>query len=287
MKQKTLLYLLAGITILGFILSSFQEHNKLDNFSKTVKVVLRNAGNKLLLANNDSTSLILPIKKLNENSYEIAFQQKLSISPDSLVEIINTSLKSANLPKRYIVEVLNCQTEEVSYSYKISFTVEKNIIPCSGRILPTDCYKINIEFLNNNPFLNSKTPYILFGIIICLLIIAFKYYNKKPKTKSSTSDTSYTKIGNYKFYETQHKLVKDTIEIQLSTKECELLNMLSEHQNEVIKRGVLIKEIWEDNGVFVGRSLDTFISKLRKKFKDDNSINIINVHGVGYKLEVN
>ena len=42
----------------------------------------------------------------------------------------------------------------------------------------------------------------------------------------------------------------------------------------------------EDNGVFVDRSLDTFISKLRKKFKDDASINIINIHGVGYKLEV-
>ena len=47
--------------------------------------------------------------------------------------------------------------------------------------------------------------------------------------------------------------------------------MFSSQQNQVIKRDVLIKKIWEDNGVFVGRSLDTFISKLRKKFKDDDS----------------
>jgi len=45
--------------------------------------------------------------------------------------------------------------------------------------------------------------------------------------------------------------------------------------------------VWEDNGVIVGRSLDTYISKLRKKLKDDASIKLINVHGVGYKLEIN
>ena len=85
----------------------------------------------------------------------------------------------------------------------------------------------------------------------------------------------------------QNKLIKEAIEIKLSAKECELMAILSVNQNQVVKREVLVKEIWEDRGVFVDRSLDTFISKLRKKFKDDASINIINIHGVGYKLEVN
>jgi DNA-binding winged helix-turn-helix (wHTH) protein len=56
--------------------------------------------------------------------------------------------------------------------------------------------------------------------------------------------------------------------------------------NQIIKRDELTKKVWEDNGVFVGRSLDTYISKLRKKLKDDDSVRLINVHGVGYKLEV-
>jgi DNA-binding winged helix-turn-helix (wHTH) protein len=58
------------------------------------------------------------------------------------------------------------------------------------------------------------------------------------------------------------------------------------HPNQIIKRDELTKKVWEDNGVFVGRSLDTYISKLRKILKDDDSIRITNVHGVGYKLEV-
>ena len=73
----------------------------------------------------------------------------------------------------------------------------------------------------------------------------------------------------------------------MSKKECELLAILIAHPNQIVKREVLTKKVWEDNGVIVGRSLDTYISKLRKKLKDDESIKITNVHGVGYKLEVN
>ncbi len=74
--------------------------------------------------------------------------------------------------------------------------------------------------------------------------------------------------------------------VELTAKECELITIFSEKPNQIIKRDLLIKEVWEDNGVFVGRSLDTFISKIRKKFQNDDSINIVTVHGVGYKLEI-
>ena len=58
------------------------------------------------------------------------------------------------------------------------------------------------------------------------------------------------------------------------------------HSNKVVKRDELIKRVWEDKGVIVGRSLDTYISKLRKKLQEDDGIRIVNVHGVGYKLEI-
>ncbi len=90
----------------------------------------------------------------------------------------------------------------------------------------------------------------------------------------------------YQFYPEQHKLVKSATEISLSKKECELLELFVAQPNQIIKRDELTKKVWEDNGVFVGRSLDTYISKLRKILKDDDSIRITNVHGVGYKLEV-
>jgi DNA-binding winged helix-turn-helix (wHTH) protein len=94
------------------------------------------------------------------------------------------------------------------------------------------------------------------------------------------------KLGSFYFYPEQNKLVKEAVEIALSKKECELLELFVARPNEIIKRDELTKRVWEDNGVFVGRSLYTYISKLRKKLKSDTSIKLTNVHGVGYKLEV-
>lgn len=65
-----------------------------------------------------------------------------------------------------------------------------------------------------------------------------------------------------------------------------MLEIFVANPNQIIKREELTKKVWEDHGVFVSRSLDTYISKLRKKLKDDSSIQLINIHGVGYKLEV-
>jgi DNA-binding response OmpR family regulator len=80
--------------------------------------------------------------------------------------------------------------------------------------------------------------------------------------------------------------VKEAVVISLSKKECELLTIFIANPNQIIKRDELTKKVWEDKGVFVGRSLDTYISRLRKKLKEDDSITLTNVHGVGYKLEI-
>ena len=92
--------------------------------------------------------------------------------------------------------------------------------------------------------------------------------------------------GYFKFFPEQSKLVKSAEEIRLSKKECELLLIFAAKPNQIITREELTKKVWEDNGVFVGRSLDTYISKLRKILKTDTSISIENVHGIGYKLNI-
>jgi two-component system, OmpR family, response regulator len=74
--------------------------------------------------------------------------------------------------------------------------------------------------------------------------------------------------------------------ITMTSKEAKLLQLFCLHKNKVIDRAVIQKAIWEDEGYFVGRSLDVFISRLRKLLKEDESVGLINVHGVGYKLEV-
>jgi len=73
---------------------------------------------------------------------------------------------------------------------------------------------------------------------------------------------------------------------ELTSKEAKLLKLFCLNQNKVINRDIIQKAIWEDEGYFVGRSMDVFISRLRKLLKDEPSVTILNIHGVGYKLEV-
>lgn len=256
------------------------------NTSKQVKVLLRNIGHELLLSNNDISSLVMPIKELENATFQVSFQNKLSIEPDSLVTIVNRNLEVYKFSKNYILEVKNCINEEVVYSYQVKKTEENAIIPCKERTLPKDCYTINIQFLNED-ISNNYLSVIITSLLIIMLILLLGLYKKKERAGVSkiVNDTSIV-LGSFKFYPEQNKLVKQAEEISLSKKECELLSIFIGKPNQIIKREELTKKVWEDNGVIVGRSLDTYISKLRKKLKEDTSIKITNVHGVGYKLEL-
>jgi DNA-binding response OmpR family regulator len=72
----------------------------------------------------------------------------------------------------------------------------------------------------------------------------------------------------------------------LTKKEAELLKLLCEHQDQVLERELIANMIWGDDSYFVGRSMDVFITKLRKYLSDDPTLAIVNVHGVGFRLEV-
>lgn len=257
-----------------------------DTFSELVKIALRDVGNKLLLTNQDSTSLILPVHKVEVTKYQLSFEKALTINPDSLVAIIAKSFQKANLPSQYQIEVKQCKDFEVAYSFLKSVNQEKDIIPCSGRFLPQKCYTIEVRFLEN--VTASSHNLIWITLLIGSMILAFVFIPKRKKVKeANSSNENSISLGKFQFYPEENKLTVEAIEISLSKKEVELLTVFVANPNKIIKREELSKKVWEDHGVFVGRSLDTYISKLRKKLSDDESIKLTNVHGIGYVLEVN
>ena len=91
-------------------------------------------------------------------------------------------------------------------------------------------------------------------------------------------------IGKYNFDYTMQVITSGEIHQKVSTKEAELLRLLCLKKNEVLTREEALLSIWHDDNYFNGRSMDVFLSKLRKYLKDDPSVEIINVHGKGYKL---
>lgn len=94
---------------------------------------------------------------------------------------------------------------------------------------------------------------------------------------------SYT-IGEYSFDSLKQMLVFNDQAIKLTTKESELLELLCRHANEILERNFALKTIWIDDNYFNARSMDVYITRLRKYLKKDSSVKILNVHGRGYKL---
>ena len=92
------------------------------------------------------------------------------------------------------------------------------------------------------------------------------------------------KIGRFTFDTQKQVLAIDDKSTKLTTKESELLSLLCAHVNEILERNFALKTIWIDDNYFNARSMDVYITKLRKHLKDDPSIEIINIHGKGYKL---
>ena len=108
---------------------------------------------------------------------------------------------------------------------------------------------------------------------------------RRVRGKKTKESTLYH-IGKFVFDTQKQLLTIGDKQTKLTTKENELLALLCSHANEILQRDFALKTIWIDDNYFNARSMDVYITKLRKHLKDDDQIEIINIHGKGYKLIV-
>ena len=106
---------------------------------------------------------------------------------------------------------------------------------------------------------------------------------RRVRGKKNKESNIY-KIGKFTFDTQKQILATEGKQTKLTTKESELLGLLCAHANEILQRDFALKTIWIDDNYFNARSMDVYITKLRKHLKEDDSIEIINIHGKGYKL---
>jgi len=250
------------------------------------EVLLRRIGHELLLQSGDSTSRVPPVKKIAENEYQIRFENDLTFQPDSLMNTTRRLLAKDPLARDYVVNVLNCGNSSVAYGYAISKNKKDDIVACIGREQPRACYMINIKFKPAG--INTAKNGYLLGSLPFLAFVGFIFL-RSVKPRRALPNDQCTKIftfGSVLFDAQERQLVINKKTIDLTGTETRLLLIFALSPNETIDRSRLQKEIWEDEGVIVGRSLDMFISKLRKKLELDPNIKIIVIRGKGYKLEI-
>lgn len=109
-----------------------------------------------------------------------------------------------------------------------------------------------------------------------------------PSSQSPAPPAAVIEAGNIRFYKEQLKLiVGNHKEVILTLRESELLNYLFQHPNCILKREQILTQLWGENDYFLGRSLDVFISRLRKHIGNNEHVSITNIYGVGFVFKIN
>jgi len=209
----------------------------------------------------------------------------------SLGQIIKESLETRNF------EVLLCEDGEAAYA---SFISEKPLLLVLDVMMPKkDGFTLAKEIRKEDStipiiFLTAKsqTEDVVEGFNI-----GGNDYLKKPFSmeelivrinallkRNTTTISDEINLGKYTFNLKKQTLQLDKISEKLTHREANLLYYLIKHKNQVLERSFILNKLWGDDDFFNARSMDVFITKLRKKLKSDTSIQIINVRGFGYKL---
>ena len=294
-----------------FVFQTTQAETK----DQRIKVTLRTICDEFLWQLGDSTSRILPIEHV-DGKYIVRFEKNFSFEPDLLLFSVFKIYMENNVKEDFIVEVEDCWTKEIMHSFKASDTKKKSLGPCRMRELPKSCFVFYFTEIEEevtvavdtvkknvtphlNPDINSKikskassTDRYINGVLLFLVVSAsgFFYFKRKQHQNKDLSNVSqedaFICIGQYKFDQKAMTLTLENNSVELSTKETDLLALLYAHENETLEREYILNQVWKDEGNYIGRTLDVYISKLRKKLEEDTNIKIVNVRGVGYRFVV-
>ncbi|WP_114790376.1 winged helix-turn-helix domain-containing protein [Niabella yanshanensis] len=251
------------------------------------EVLLRRVGHEILLQSGDSVSRVLPVQKIGANKYRISFENAFTFQPESLVNTTRQLLAKDPLAGDYIVTILNAGNASVAYGFAISSDKKDEVIACAGRKQPTARYMMDIQYKPTN--IDTVKKVSILGGLPVLAFVGFIFLRsvKRRKVLPGSKDADTISLGSVLFDAKNRSLIINESTIDLTGTETRLMSIFALSPNEIIERSRLQKEIWEDEGVIVGRSLDMFISKLRKKLESDARIKIAVIRGKGYKLEIN
>ena len=286
MKSKLLMFAL--LLASGLLLSAGVMINKEPGSpysEQRASLLIREIGHQLLLKAGDASSRILSVKHSGDNTFVMKFETDFAFVPDTLVKLTEQKLSSENLAVKYMVNVFDCVTDDIVYGFEMR-AQNNDIIPCLGRVQPKGCYYIQVAFAGVQSGGNSLYHVAFFSLAGIMLVLGYSLRRSGVEKQPPIVTFDPVSIGRFDFIKEERILRDGPVRIELSDKETKLLTVLSARINQLIEREELLKEIWINDGVITGRSLDMFISKLRKKLLRDARVRIVNVHGRGYKLEI-
>jgi DNA-binding response OmpR family regulator len=174
---------------------------------------------------------------------------------------------------------------DVMMPNKDGFAVAKKIRQQSDLIPILFITAKSLEDDRINGFKSGADDYIIKPFSMQELLMRMDVFLRRTKKMYSEKDISF-RIGRLQFSYTDLKLTIDGNVFNLTQKEADLLKFLCEHSNRILKREEILLNVWGKDDYFLGRSMDVFITKLRKYFKSDPEVILETIHGVGFRFNI-
>lgn len=298
MKQSVFppaVLLLAGFLALAVLRERQYGQAQSTQFGQKVNLALRFAGDRLLRMAGDGSSRIPPVRQVAPNAWSLRLDRPFEY--DSLPRLLKLAFAHHGVTGDYMVSVIDCSTGAVLLGYQFSALGPDDKAPCQGRTREESCSNIEILFpgLPGEPSPPAWYWYLAGGLVVAGL--AWWWRMRRPHdhplqreghAQAAAEDETTTVV--LKLAETAFTPVHQSISVAgthktLTYREAKLLQLFFQHPNELLTRDHILKAVWEDEGIVVGRSVDMFVSRLRKILREDARLQITSVHGVGYRLQ--
>lgn len=281
---------LAIAAFLFFLISSwllFSQKNTTPSLrDEKTNLALRKAAHLLLTESGDSTTRIPPVRNVAQDVWQVEFPH--SFDYDRLPKLLDSSLKEHGIGRSYDVAILTCKDMELTLGYNARDLNDAGEAPCTGGTMPEDCYILQVMFAAETQA-GSK---VLLALCLAGLFVSAFFMAKSLKKQSIQAplqavepENGLIAIGQAQLSISNLTLISGNKRQQLTYREAKLLHLFATHPNQLLERSFILENVWQDEGIMVGRSVDVFVSRLRKLLQDDPTVRIVAVHGVGYRLE--
>lgn len=259
------------------------------DLERQANIALRQIGHQLMRIAGDTTSNLPPVQRGEDGRFILRTAHFLDY--DSLQRIGPAIIQRSGITNSYTLALEDCENGEILLGFLWPQSTGGYGLPCSERAQTVTCYNISLALtaMDQSTAPPSRAAWVLL-FPLALLLSYFFWPQKAPQEKASllkqkvVNDQPLSPITKFNLA-TQTLTLNGTV-VDLTYREAKLLAYFLAHPNVVLERATINAAVWGDEGLIVGRSLDVFVSRLRKKLKPDASIAISAVHGVGYKLKI-
>lgn len=248
-------------------------------FDHTVSIALHTVA--------DSMSESASVKKMSSNFYFVT--TNCPVSERRIDSLIQREFKLRNLLLEYEIGVYNADDDTLVYGNYIKSTNNKNVEFSHLMALDGIDKNFGVHFPGKESYIVAQLDIWLFSTVVLILVALFFYYTLRSLKKSNAgfkTRSNQIRLGNTLLDIHNQFLKVNGLTFQLTYKENKILTLFFENPNQVIEREVFLENIWERDGFFAARSMDVFISKIRKYLSVDTSIKIENLRSIGYRLHV-